>query len=71
MSGGHEDHVVVPTGLGAALEVLPAQAVFGVIVLILPADPGKTDEARDRGVGRQVGQPVAGGCLGPFRQLDQ
>lgn len=56
-----------------ASEVVRAQAVleFAVVVLDAPADLGQTDQGGDQCVGRQAGQPVAGGRLGAFGPLDQ
>lgn len=53
--------------------MVQAQAVleFAVVVFDAPADLGQTDQVGDRGVGRQVGQPVISrrfGACGPFDQ---
>ena len=73
MGGGHEGDVVVPARPGTPLEVVQAQAVLEVAVVVLdaPADLGRTDQVGDRGVGRQVGQPVIGRRLDAVRPFDQ
>jgi hypothetical protein len=55
--------VAVPAEVGAAFEVIQAEAVFefSVVVFDAPADLGQPNQFPQRGVGRQVGQPVVGG----------
>lgn len=53
--------------------MVQAQAVleFAVVVLDAPAGLGQADQVGDRGVVRQVGQPVVGESLGVVGPLDQ
>ena len=55
--------MAVPAGVAAAFEVVEAESVFefAVVVLDPPADLGQSDQLLERGVGRQVRQPVVGG----------
>jgi hypothetical protein len=68
-----ERDVVVPAGPGAALEVIEAERVFefAVVLFYAPAQLGEGNEPFDRRVGREVGEPEAGGSIlaaGPFGQ---
>ena len=65
--------MAVPAGVGAALEVVQAQAGLQLAVVVLdpPSDRGQPDEFFDGGVFGEVGQPVIGGFVcfgGPFGQ---
>src|SRR5687767_11463527 len=55
-----EGDVVLPAGPGAALEVIEAERVFELAVVLLdtPAQLGQRDESLKRRVGRKVGDPV-------------
>src|SRR3712207_8218181 len=57
-----ERDVVLPAGVGAALEVVKTERVFELAVVLLdaPAQLGQLDESPDWGVCGQVGQPVVG-----------
>ena len=68
-----ERDVVVPAAVAAALEVVEAEGVFelAVVVLDAPAQLGQPDQLGERGVGGQGGEPVVGrrlGAGGPFGQ---
>jgi hypothetical protein len=55
--------VPVPAGVAAAFEVVQAEAVFelAVVVLDAPADLGQAYQVAQAGAGRQVGEPVVSG----------
>ena len=64
VGGGHEGHVVVPAGVGAAFEVSQAEACcqFPVVVFDAPPDFGQANKFFQRCVLGQGGEPVVGGC---------
>src|SRR6266498_4246957 len=73
LGDGGEGDVAVPAEVGAALEVVQAQAGFQLAVVVLdpPSDLGQADQLGDGGVLWQGGQPVAGGLVGLGRPFGQ
>ena len=66
VGGGHESHMVVPSGEGTAFEVGKSETgfQFPVVVLDPPPNPRQADELFQRCVFRQDGEPVVGWCCG-------
>jgi len=70
---GGEGDMAVPAEVGAALEVVQAEAGFQLAVVVPgpPPDLGQPGQLFHGGVFSQGGQPVAGGLVGfwgPFGQ---